>query len=72
MEQPRPERTTLVAPDEQINATDVVGLQDDRDRRRSCIKPFPYLVRIVNRRERVQHKHLTLRFHASGGHERIP
>jgi hypothetical protein len=57
-EEARSERPGAVAIDDQVDASDVVRLEDGRHRRRPGIEPRPYLLCARTGEERVEHGHL--------------
>ena len=57
-EEPWAEGTAAVAAHEEVDVADVVGLEDDDERRRAGIEPHPHLVVVLGRSERVEQRHL--------------
>jgi hypothetical protein len=53
-EEPGSEGAGAVAPHEDVEVPDVVGLQRDDLRRRASVEPFPDLIRVIGRRHGIE------------------
>jgi hypothetical protein len=52
--EPRSEGAGAVAPHEDVEVPDMVGLQRDDLRRRASVEPFPDLIRVIGRRHGIE------------------
>src|SRR5207249_3951180 len=71
-EERRPESPRAVAPDEGVDVADVIRLEHDGECRRVRVEPGPDLLRVVGRRERVEHRDLAAGLDARRGDQRPP
>jgi hypothetical protein len=62
----------VVAPDEEVDVADVVGLEDDDGRRRAGVEPLPDVARSLGWGERVEERDLAVGLDDRGADERLP
>jgi len=71
-EETRAERGGMIAPREQIEVANMIGLENDDGRRRTRVEPLPELGCVFWRSKRIEKQSLATGLNAGRGHDWLP